>query len=146
MVMLSAVIAPEHEKPCTTYITELELSGSWLGGKAVQVRSYLRSHVGNETGKFLGLRVLDRAPGAPAGAGEAPWEKLAQLADRKYVVSDPQTKDGFGVTLSTSKWRSKKDSSEGAPVAGQVEIAIRNRWLSSEPTRFIMRQDLPRQE
>jgi hypothetical protein len=147
MVKLNAIISPEHGKPCTTYITELELSGSWLGGKAVQVRCYLRAHASNETNKFLGLRVLDRTVGAPADADEAPWEKLAEWTDKKYVISDPQKKDGFAVTLSKSTWRSHRDVSENVPnVAGQVEIAIHNKWLSTEPTRFIVRQDLPQQE
>jgi hypothetical protein len=143
-VELKASILPEHGKPCTTYITEVELTGSWLGGKVLQVRSYLRSHADNETDKFLGLRVLDRTPGAPAG--EAPWEKLSQWADKNYVVSEPQTKDGFGVTFSTTKWHSNKNAREDAPsVAGQVEIQVKNR-LSKEPTKLVIRQDLPRQE
>merc|ERR1740120_196558 len=144
-VELKASILPEHGKPCTTYITEVELTGSWLGGKVVQVRSYLRSHTTNESDKFLGLRVLDRTPGAPAD--EAPWEKLSQWADTSYVVSEPQTKDGFGVTVSTAKWHSNKDAGEDVPnVAGQVEIQVSNKLLSSEPTKFVVRQDLPRQE
>merc|ERR1740120_619866 len=143
-VELKASILPEHGKPCTTYITEVELTGSWLGGKALQVRSYLRSHADNETDKFLGLRVLDRAPGAPAD--EAPWEKLSQWADKNYVVSEPETKDGFGVTFSAAKWHSNKNAKEDAPsVAGQVEIQVKNR-LSKEPTKLVIRQDLPRQE
>ncbi|CAK0880312.1 unnamed protein product [Prorocentrum cordatum] len=144
-VELKATILPEHGKPCTTYITEVELAGSWLGSKVVQVRSYLRSHAKNETDKFLGLRVLDRSPNALAD--EAPWEKLSQWADASYVVSEPQTKDGFGVTVSTAKWHSKKDAREDVPtVAGQVEIQVKNKLLSSEPTKFVIRQDLPRQE
>jgi len=38
-VELKAFVLPEHGKPCTTYITEVELSGVWLDGKVVQVRS-----------------------------------------------------------------------------------------------------------
>jgi hypothetical protein len=135
-VELKATILPEHGKPCTTYINEVELSGSWLGGKVVQVRSYLRSHAKTETDKFLGLRVLDRTPRAPAD--EAPWERLSQRADTSYVVSEPQTKDGFGVTMSTAKWHSNKVASEDVPtVAGQVEIQVTNKLLSSEPTKFV---------
>ncbi|CAK0872967.1 unnamed protein product [Prorocentrum cordatum] len=144
-VELKASILPEHGKPCTTYITEVEISGSWLGGKVVQVRSYLRSHVKNETDKFLGLRVLDRTLGAVAD--EAPWQKLSQWADTSYVVSEPQSKDGFEVSLSTAKWHSKKDAFGDVPtVAGQVEIQMTNKWLASEPTKLVIRQDLPRQE
>ncbi|CAK0848750.1 unnamed protein product [Prorocentrum cordatum] len=36
---LKATVLPEHGKPCTTYITEVEISGTWLGGKVVQVRT-----------------------------------------------------------------------------------------------------------
>ncbi|CAK0862086.1 unnamed protein product [Prorocentrum cordatum] len=38
-VELQATIRPEHKKPCTTYITAVELSGAWLGGNVVQARS-----------------------------------------------------------------------------------------------------------
>jgi len=141
-VELKATILPEHGKPCTTYITEVELSGSWLDGKVVQVRSYLRSHAKNETDKFLGLRVLD-----PARTDEAPWEKFSQWAESSYVVSEPRTDHGFGVTISTAKWHGNKDAGEGVPiVAGQVVIHVSNRLLSSEATKFVIRQDLPRQE
>jgi hypothetical protein len=138
---LKAVILPEHGKPCTTYITEVELSGAWLGGKVVQVRSYLRSYAKNETDKFLGLRVLSH--GALA---EAPWEKLTQWTDQPYVLSEPQGQKGFRVTLSTAQWHSKKNAREDVPtVAGQVEIQVQSKWLNSTAV-FVMRQDLPRQE
>jgi len=141
-VELKASILPEHGKPCTTYINEVEVSGSWLGGKVVQVRSYLRSHAKNETDdKFLGFLV--RALGEPADA--FPWTRLSEWADTTTVVSAPQTKDGFDVTMSTAKWHSNKDAREDF-VAGQVEIQVINKLLSSEPTKFVIRQDLPRQE
>lgn len=141
-VELKASILPEHGKPCTTYITEVELSGTWFDGKVVQVRSYLRSHAKNETDKFLGLRVVD-----PTHTDETPWKKLSEWADTSYVVSEPQTKDSFGVTISTAKWHSNKDAGEDVPiVAGQVEIQVNHKLLSSEPTKFVIRQDLPRQE
>ncbi|CAK0803761.1 unnamed protein product [Prorocentrum cordatum] len=57
MVKLKASVRPEHGRPCTTYITEVEVSGSLLGGRTLQVRSYLRAHAENETDKFLGVRV-----------------------------------------------------------------------------------------
>jgi hypothetical protein len=138
---LKASILPEHGKPCTTYINEVELSGSWLDGKVLQVRSYLRSYAKNETDKFLGLRVL--RPGAPA---EAAWERLAQWTDQPYVLSEPQGEKGFRVTLSTAQWRSKKVAGEDVPVvAGQVEVQVQSKWLNSTAV-FVMRQDLPRQE
>jgi len=138
---LKASILPEHGKPCTTYITEVEASGAWLGGKVVQVRSYLRSHATNETDKFLGLRVLSE--GAPA---EATWERLTQWTEQPYVLSEPQGAKGFRVTLSTSHWHSKKGGGEDVPtVAGQVEIQLQSKWLNSTAV-LILRQDLPRQE
>jgi len=140
-VELKAFVLPEHGKPCTTYITEVELSGGWLDGKVVQVRSYLRSYAENETDKFLGLRVLSH--GALA---EAPWEKLTQWTDQPYVVSEPQGEKGVRVTVSTAQWHSKKNAGEDVPtVAGQVEIQVQSKWLNSTAV-FVMRQDLPRQE
>jgi len=145
MLELKASIRPEHGKPCTTYITELEVSGSLFGSKVVQVRSYLRSHAKDETDKFLGLRLLDRSPGV---AIEAPWERLAQVTDNNFFVSEPQTANGFRVTMSTTKWYSNKRAGENVPnVAGQVEIQLgKPKARGLEPARILMRQDLPRQE
>ncbi|CAK0840680.1 unnamed protein product [Prorocentrum cordatum] len=145
MLELKASIRPEHGKPCTTYITEVEVSGSLFGSKVVQVRSYLRSHVENETDKFLGLRVLERTPGAVT---EAPWKSIAQETDNTFFVADPQTENDFRVTMSTAKWYSNKDAGEKVPsVAGQVEIRLGDpKDLGLEPARVLVRQDLPRQE
>jgi len=137
---LKATILPEHGKPCTTYITAVEVSGTWLGQKVVQVRSYLRSYAKNETDKFLGIRVLRPTP------GESLWERLDN-ASLHYIISEPQTEDGFGVMVSTSTWYTTKDARTDVPtVAGQVEIHVNNAQLSDDPTKFVIRQDLPRQE
>ncbi|CAK0863421.1 unnamed protein product [Prorocentrum cordatum] len=145
LVELTASIRPEYGKPCTTYITEVEVSGSLFHSKAVQVRSYLRSHAENETDKFLGLRVLDRTQGA---AIETPWERLAQVPDDSFFVAESQTADGLKVTVSTTKWYSNKEARADVPkVAGQVEIRLGDpEDLGLEPARILVRQDLPRQE
>mmetsp|Transcript_103822 Transcript_103822/g.293850 ORF Transcript_103822/g.293850 Transcript_103822/m.293850 type:complete len:1077 (-) Transcript_103822:104-3334(-) len=145
MVKLKASVRPEHGRPCTTYITEVEVSGSLLGGRTLQVRSYLRAHAENETDKFLGVRVLDRTPGA---AIETPWERLAQVVDSSFFVTEPQPASGFRVTMSTTKWYSNKEAGEDVPkVAGQVEIRLGDpEDLGLEPARILVRQDLPRQE
>jgi len=139
-VELKASILPEHGKPCTTYITAVEVSGTWLGKKVVQVRSYFRSHAKNETDKFLGIRVLRPTP------GESLWERLDN-ASLHYKISEPQAHDDFGVLVSTSTWYTTKDAREDVPtVAGQVEIQVKSALLSDDPTKFVIRQDLPRQE
>ncbi|CAK0900945.1 unnamed protein product, partial [Prorocentrum cordatum] len=144
LLELKASILLEFGKPCTTYITELELSGLWLDGQVVQVRSYLRSRAENETDKFLGLRVL-KPPGAPS---EAPWEKLDERDDP--VVLSEGAGHSMRVTLSTTRWYSNKRAGGTAPsVAGQVEIGLQNRTLGHHKvaaTQIVMRQDLPMQE
>jgi hypothetical protein len=146
MLELKASILPEFGKPCTTYITELELSGLWLDGQVVQVRSYLRSHAGNETDKFLGLRVLNGTKDAPS---EVPWEKLGDWGDNDYLISEGG-RHFFRVTLSTAKWHSNKRAGETTPnVAGQVVIGLQNLQLGQHDaatTSIVMRQDLPGQE
>ncbi|CAK0810995.1 unnamed protein product [Prorocentrum cordatum] len=140
-VELKATILPEHGKPCTTYITEVEISGSWLKGKVVQVRSYLRSRAQNTTDKFLGLRVL--SDGAPA---EAPWEKIDQWTDQAHVLAGPAAADTAVVTLSKAQWYSRKPARAGAPsVAGQVEVRLQA-TPTHEPAVLVVRQDLPGQE
>jgi hypothetical protein len=146
MLELKASILPEFGKPCTTYITELELSGLWLDGQVVQVRSYLRSHSGNETDQFLGLRVLNGTKEAPS---EVPWEKLGDWGENDYLISEGR-RHFFRVTLSTAKWHSNKRAGETTPnVAGQVVIGLQNLQLGQHDaatTSIVMRQDLPGQE
>jgi hypothetical protein len=147
MLELKASILPEFGKPCTTYITELELSGLWLDGQVVQVRSYLRSHVENETDRFLGLRVLNGTKDAPS---EVPWKKVGDWKDS--VISEGRGHH-YRVTLSTTQWNSNKREMMNTPtVAGQVEIRLQHSKLREEQTyrhastSIVMRQDLPRQE
>jgi hypothetical protein len=149
MLELKASILPEFGKPCTTYITELELSGLWLDGQVVQVRSYLRSHAGNETDKFLGFRVLNGTRDAPS---EVPWEKLGDRTDNAYLISEGR-EHSFRVTLSTTTWHKNDRAVTHVPsVAGQVEIRLQHRMLREQQeyrhasTSIVMRQDLPRQE
>jgi hypothetical protein len=140
-VELKATILPEHGKPCTTYITEVEISGDWLAGKVVQVRSYLRSHAQNTTDKFLGLRVL-----SDGVAAEAPWERIDRWTDQTHVLAGRRAEDPATVTLSKTQWYSKKHTRDGAPsVAGQVEVRLQAGY-GNESAMFVVRQDLPGQE
>jgi hypothetical protein len=143
-IELKASIRPEHGKPCTTYITEVELSGTSLGDKVVQVRSYKAGAEG-EAGKFLGLRVMSSVARASADA-QVPWVKLEEWTDMPYLLAKPKEKDGFRMTLSKAQWRSKKTARDGASsVAGQVEIQVQRRQYN-QSAKLVMRQDLPMQE
>jgi len=144
-IELIATIRPEHGKPCTTYITEVELSGTSLGGRVVQVRSYLAG-AGGEASRFLGLRVMSAAARASA-ADDVPWVRLEDWTDMPYLLAKPQDKGGFRLTLSKTQWRSKKEvSRDGASsVAGQVEVRVQ-RGKFNQSTKLVMRQDLPMQE
>ncbi|CAK0823978.1 unnamed protein product [Prorocentrum cordatum] len=140
-VQLQATIRPEHGKPCTTYITAVELSGSWIGGAVVQVRSYLRSHTKNESDEFLGLRVME--PGAPE---DVPWTRLADWTDENIVLSEQQANIGVRVTMSKAQWRTKKSVKEGLPtVAGQLQIMMQGK-RGEGSAMIVVRQDLPMQE
>jgi hypothetical protein len=140
-VELRATIRPEHGKPCTTYITAVELSGAWLGGTVVQVRSYLRSHAKNESDQFLGFRVLE-----PGASHEAPWAGLADWTDGDTVLFEQRALDGVRVTMSKSQWRTKKVVKEGMPtIAGQLQLLMQNK-LNEESAMIVVRQDLPLQE
>jgi len=129
----------------------VELSGAWLGGKVVQVRSY-RAKASGEASKFLGLRIMSRGataeskPEEMGDSGEVPWEKLADWPDMAYLLSGFQGKTGYMVTLAKTQWHSRKGSGQGASsVAGQVEVRVQRR-RHNESARIIMRQDLPLQE
>ncbi|CAK0853460.1 unnamed protein product [Prorocentrum cordatum] len=140
-VQLKATIRPEHGKPCTTYITAVEFSGTWMGGAVVQVRSYLRSHTKNESDEFLGLRVLE--PGTPE---DVPWTRLADWTDGNMVLFEQQARKGVRVTMSKSQWRTKKGVKEGLPtVAGQLQIMMQSK-RSKDSAMIVVRQDLPMQE
>ncbi|CAK0909442.1 unnamed protein product [Prorocentrum cordatum] len=140
-VELQATIRPEHGKPCTTYITAVELSGAWFGGIVVQVRSYLRSHSKNESDSFLGLRVIERG-----ASREAPWSRLEDWADGKTALFEQQARDGVTVTMSKSQWRTKKGVKEGLPtIAGELQVMMQNK-MSDTSAMIIVRQDLPLQE
>ncbi|CAK0890747.1 unnamed protein product [Prorocentrum cordatum] len=138
-LQLVATVQPEFKRPCTTYITRVELSGSWLGNVSVQVRSYLQAHPGRE-GARLGARVL--SPGGEA----APWHSMeAFLADGSdLVLSAPDSK--FHVALTKSQWFPKKETAAGAPtVAGMFTLSVQGRKAPS-PAKILIRQDLPEQE
>jgi hypothetical protein len=153
---LRATIRPEHGKPCTTYITQVELSGYWFGDQSVQVRSYLRSHSGADADQFLGMRVLNRTADS-----EAPWQNITDWTDEAEVVFEGAGnstdeaevvfegagKSDFRVTLSKMQWFSNKRAGRGSPtVAGQFLVRVQNKWQDQSAAEIKLRQDLPGQE
>lgn len=133
---LRVTIRPEHGKPCTTYITEVELSGAWFGGKYVQVRSDLKSHLRNTTDKFLGIRVLEHNE-----RPEPPWQSIMSWTedDTLFEQDDPF---GFQVTLSKTQWFSKKSTKTGEPtVAGQFTAQMMQKQNDVSAT-IVIRQDM----
>jgi len=134
-VELKATIAPEHGKPCTTYITRAEISGAWLGGKSVEIRCYRKSH-SNDTDAFLGARLLD-------GTGDSPWVTIEEFETKDLVLSDSES--DIEVSLDKATWFPKKRSKAGPTAAGMFTLSLRNK-KSPIGAKITMRQDLPEQE
>merc|ERR1719188_156898 len=78
-----AIIQAESGKPCTTYITQVEFSGAWLGNKSVQIRCYRRSNT-NGTDAFLGARLLE-------GDSDSPWQTIEEFESKDLVLSDSES-------------------------------------------------------
>ncbi|CAK0864733.1 unnamed protein product [Prorocentrum cordatum] len=132
---LQAGIQADVGKPCTTYITQVELSGSWLGGKSVQVRCYRRSH-SNDTDAFLGARLLE-------GDSDSPWQTIEEFQAKDLVLSDPES--DIEVSLDKATWFPKKRSKKGPIAAGMFTLSLRNK-KSPTGAKITLRQDLPEQE
>jgi hypothetical protein len=144
-IQVTATVTTEYGKPCTTYITQAEVSGSWLGNTSVQVRSYRKFHPSMVNGAFLGARVLGKAGKA---RNLVPWSSIeAFLSDeRELALSDPALTSKIEVMLSKSQWFPKRKAAEGVPaVAGMFTFSLRNKNSLAE-ARFVVRQDLPEQE
>ncbi|CAK0829696.1 unnamed protein product [Prorocentrum cordatum] len=140
---LRATVRPEHGRPCTTYITEVELGGSWLGSASVQMRSHVRSHSRGEADRLLSLRVLNHS----VGPGEVPWTNITDWADGDYVLSGLPKQRHFKVTLSKTLWHSNKEKAGALNVAGQfvVQIQMVSKQIN-EAAMIVVRQELPEQE
>ncbi|CAK0833949.1 unnamed protein product [Prorocentrum cordatum] len=132
---LQAAIQPDVGKPCTTYITQVELSGTWLGDKAVQIRCYRRSH-SNDTDAFLGARLLE-------GESDSPWQTIEAFQSKYLVLSDSESQ--YEVSLDKVTWFPKKRSKKGPTAAGMFTLTLRNK-KSHVGAKITMRQDLPEQE
>ncbi|CAK0884313.1 unnamed protein product [Prorocentrum cordatum] len=140
-IALEAQIRPEHGKPCTTYITQVELFGAWLGDQSLQVRSYLRSHSVLDADEFLGMRVVNRRSDS-----EKPWENITDWTDEAEVVFGDAGNSDFRLTLTTTHWHSRKRERRGSPtVGGQFLVRLTNVW-HNESAEVRIRQDLPTQE
>ncbi|CAK0854592.1 unnamed protein product, partial [Prorocentrum cordatum] len=130
-----AVVQPDVGKPCTTYITHVELSGAWLGDKAVEIRCYRKSH-SNDTDTFLGARLLE-------GKGEFPWQTIEELETKDLVLSDSES--DIEVSLDKATWFPKKRSKAGPTAAGMFTLSLRHK-KSPTGAKITIRQDLPEQE
>ncbi|CAK0872636.1 unnamed protein product [Prorocentrum cordatum] len=130
-----AVVQPDVGKPCTTYITHVELSGAWLGGKSMEIRCYRKSH-SNDTDAFLGARLLE-------GKGDSPWQTIEEFETKDLVLSDSES--GIEVSLDKATWFPKKRSKTGPTAAGMFTLYLRNK-RSPTGAKITMRQDLPEQE
>jgi len=132
---LQAAIQPDVGKPCTTYITQVELSGAWLGGKSVQIRCYRKSH-SNGTDAFLGARLLE-------GKSDSPWQTIEEFEAHDLLLSDSES--DIQVSLDKATWFPKKSSKTGPTAAGMFTLALRN-IRSPNAAKITIRQDLPGQE
>jgi len=142
-VAMRATIRPEYGRPCTTYITEVELYGSWLGNRSVQMRSHLRSHSKDDADRYLSLRVLNHS----ASPEEVPWKNITDWTDEGYVLSGHTRRDRFKVTLSKTQWYSHKAKPGARNAAGQFTVHIQTiSNKSDESAMIVVRQDLPEQE
>jgi len=130
-----AGVTAESGRPCTTYITQVELSGTWLGGKSVEIRCYRRAG-SNGTASFLGARLLE-------GDEEAPWQAIEDFQPQGLVLS------GLGsdveASLDKTLWFPKKRSAAGPVAAGMFTLTLRNK-KSAHGAKITIRQDLPGQE
>jgi hypothetical protein len=139
-IQLKATIQPEFQRPCTTYITQVEFTGSWLDNTSVQLRSYLRAHPGRGRGAFLGARVLSPFEVDP------PWEAIEAFSadEPELTLSAPEAV--VEVKVSKSEWFPKKSTSPGVPtVAGMFTLHVRD-TRNPQGARIVIRQDLPEQE
>jgi len=132
---LQAAIQPDFGKPCTTYITQVELSGAWLGDKSVQIRCYRKS-LSNDTDAFLGARLLE-------GKSDSPWQTIEEFQAQDLVLSESESE--IRVSLDKATWFPKKGSKKGPTAAGMFTLALRNSH-SPNGAKVTIRQDLPEQE
>ncbi|CAK0846607.1 unnamed protein product [Prorocentrum cordatum] len=130
-----AVVQPDVGKPCTTYITHVELSGAWLGGKTVEIRCYRKSH-SNDTDAFFGARLLE-------GKSDSPWQTIDEFETKDIALSASES--DIEVSLDKATWFPKKRSKAGPTAAGMVTLSLRNK-KSPIGAKITVRQDLPEQE
>jgi hypothetical protein len=131
-----ANIQPDSGKPCTTYITSVEISGAWLGSKTLQIRSYRRSH-SNDTDAFLGARLL-----VDDDDIDPPWQTIEEFEANGLELSEFGIYQAF---LDKATWFPKKRSKAGPITAGMFTLSLKN-MNSGTAARITMRQDLPEQE
>ncbi|CAK0845656.1 unnamed protein product [Prorocentrum cordatum] len=127
-----ATVQPDHGKPCTTYITQVEVSGAWLGSKGLQIRCYRKSH-SNDTDAFLGARLLE-------GGIDPPWQTIQEFGSERIVLS--KSGSNYEVILDKATWSPKKRTAVGPTAAGMFTLSLRNR-KSAHAAKITVRQDLP---
>jgi hypothetical protein len=131
-----AGIEPDVGKPCTTYITEVEISGAWLSSKILQIRSYRRSH-SNDTDAFLGARLFVSDDDI-----DPPWQTIEEFETNGLELSEFGIYQAF---LEKTTWYPKKRSKAGPTTAGMFTLSLKN-MHSGTAAKITMRQDLPEQE
>jgi len=130
-----ADVQPDFGKPCTTYITEAEFSGAWLGSKVLQIRSYRKSH-SNDTDAFFGARIRENDRITP------PWQTIEEFETKDLELSE------FGIVqsfLEKATWFPKKRTKAGPTAAGMFTLSLKN-IHSGTAAKITIRQDLPEQE
>jgi len=130
-----ATILPDDGKPCTTYITQVELSGAWLGNTSVGIRSYRRSK-SFAPDAFLGVQLRE-------GDSKSRWQPLEDFQSEDLTLS--KAASDVETTLSKSAWFPKKRSTEGPSTAGMFTLTLRDSH-SRQSAQITIRQDLPEQE
>jgi len=136
-MQIVATVTFEHGRPCTTYITQVELTGKWFGNQSIQVRSFLKSQVEGELHAELGMRMF----GGDASLA-APWQSIEAIMVEEQKIGNY----GMEVIMYKSQWYPKKRVPPGMPmVAGMFQFDVRYPH-TSDSAKFIFRQDLPDQE
>ncbi|CAK0868162.1 unnamed protein product, partial [Prorocentrum cordatum] len=132
-----ATIKPAPGTPCTTFITQVRFSGTWLDEKVLEVRSYLKNQSSEAHSSFLGARVLWKSE------QESPWLSISEWGSDNLTLS---SRDAYKVAVAKTQWTSHRSPRAGMPtVAGQFDVFIWHQQ-NRDAAKITVRQDLPSQE
>lgn len=145
MLHLQATIEPVRGKPCTTWITEVVLSGGWLDDAvSIHVRAARKTLSGNETDVPFSIRIV-----RPGSATQRPWTPLGDFPDEAEELSQAEARrSGVAVTLSKTQWKRRHygPHSRGENIAGLFKLSIRDPRSQTQAAEIDVRQNLPGQE